>query len=59
MGTPESVADETKSLIRDLGPGYGWCISAGNSIPDYVKPENLLSMAATIRKHGRYPINVS
>lgn len=58
MGTPESVAEETKSLIRDLGPGYGWCISASNSVPDYVKPENLLSMAETIRKHGRYPICV-
>ncbi len=57
MGTPESVAKETKDLIRDLGPGYGWCISASNSVPDYVKPENLLSMAQTIRKHGRYPID--
>jgi len=58
MGTPESVAEETKALIRDLGPGHGWCISASNSVPDYVKPKNLLSMAETIRKHGRYPIQV-
>jgi len=55
-GTTESVADETRNLIRDLGPEYGWCISASNSVPDYVKPENLLAMAQTIRTHGSYPI---
>jgi uroporphyrinogen decarboxylase len=57
MGTPASVAEETRGLIRDLGPGYGWCISASNSVPDYVKPENLLAMTETIRKYGRYPIS--
>jgi hypothetical protein len=45
-------------LIKDLGPGYGWCLSASNSVPDYVKPENLLSMAETVRKYGAYPIDV-
>ena len=58
MGTPESVAKETKELIRDLGPGYGWCLSASNSVPDYVKPENLLSMAQTLQRYGKYPIDV-
>lgn len=57
-GTPESVAKETKELIRDLGPGYGWCLSASNSVPDYVKPENLLCMAKTLKEYGTYPINV-
>lgn len=58
MGTPDSVEEETKGLIRDLGPGGGWCISASNSVPDYVKPENLIRMAETIRKYGRYPIQI-
>ncbi len=58
MGTPESVAEETKELIRDLGPGYGWCLSASNSVPDYVKPENLISMAQTLQRYGTYPINI-
>jgi uroporphyrinogen decarboxylase len=58
MGTPESVALETKALIRDLGPGYGWCLSASNSVPDYVKSENLLSMAKTLQRYGRYPIDL-
>ena len=58
-GTTESVAEETMNLIRDLGPGYGWCISASNSVPDYVKPENLLVMAQTIRRHGSYPIDLA
>ena len=58
MGTPESVARETRELIRDLGPGYGWCLSASNSVPDYVKPENLISMTQTLKRYGKYPINV-
>lgn len=58
MGTPESVEEETMGLIRDLAPGGGWCISASNSVPDYVKPENLLRMAETIRKYGSYPIQI-
>lgn len=57
MGTPESVEEETRNLIRDLGPGFRWCISASNSVPDYVKPENLLSMARTIKRYGQYPID--
>ena len=58
MGTPDSVEEETKGLIRDLGPRGGWCISASNSVPDYVKPENLIRMAETIRKYGSYPIQI-
>ena len=58
LGTPESVEKETRELIRDLGPGRGWCISASNSVPDYVKPDNFLRMAETIRKYGSYPIKV-
>lgn len=58
MGTPETVEKETKELIRDIGPRGWWCISASNSVPDYVKPENFLRMAETIKKYGSYPINV-
>ena len=58
MGTPETVEEETKALIRDLGPGGGWCISASNSVPDYVKPENFMRMTQVIKKYGAYPINV-
>ena len=58
MGTPDSVEEETKGLLRDLGPGGGWCISASNSVPDYVKPENLLRMAETIRRYGSCPIQI-
>jgi uroporphyrinogen decarboxylase len=58
MGTPDTVEEETKGLLRDLGPGGGWCISASNSVPDYVKPENLLRMAETIRSYGSCPIQI-
>jgi uroporphyrinogen decarboxylase len=58
MEIPDVVEKEVKELIRDLGPGGGWCISASNSVPDYVKPDNFLRMAETIKKYGAYPIEV-
>ena len=58
METPEAVEEETKGLIRDLGPLGGWCISASNSVPDYVRAENFLAMTETIKRYGAYPINV-
>ncbi|NIR12734.1 MAG: nucleoside 2-deoxyribosyltransferase, partial [Desulfobacterales bacterium] len=39
MGTPEEAYAEVRDLIGDLGPGYGYIVSSGNSVPDYAKPE--------------------
>jgi uroporphyrinogen decarboxylase len=54
MGTPEATYEEVKGLMRDLGPGYGYIISSGNSVPDYVLPENMLAFAKGIADFGAY-----
>ena len=55
-GTPEETRAETKRLIDILGPGYGYLLSASNSVTPYVKPENLVAMLETLQEHGRYPL---
>jgi uroporphyrinogen decarboxylase len=54
-GTPEEVDAEVRERIRDLAPGGGYILSSGNSIPNYVKPENLLAMSQALRTYGKYP----
>ncbi len=44
LGTPEDTYEEVRGLIRDLGPGGGYLLSSGNSVPDYAKPENMLAL---------------
>jgi uroporphyrinogen decarboxylase len=55
-GTPEEVARETRALIRDIGPGGGYCVSSSNSIPSYVPVENYRAMVETTLTHGIYPL---
>jgi uroporphyrinogen decarboxylase len=56
MGTPEETYSEVRNLIRDLGPGYGYILSSGNSVPDYAKPENMLALANALEDFGPYTI---
>jgi uroporphyrinogen decarboxylase len=53
-GTPEEVYSEVRDLIRDLGPGYGYILSSGNSVPDYAKPENMLALARALEDFAKY-----
>jgi uroporphyrinogen-III decarboxylase len=54
MGTPEATYEEVRGLMQDLAPGYGYIISSGNSIPDYVLPENVLAFGRGVRDFGAY-----
>jgi len=58
QGTPKQVEAEVKKRICDLAPGGGYILSSGNSIPSYVKPENLLAMSETFKKYRDYPISI-
>jgi len=58
-GTPEQVDAEVKQRIRDLAPGGGYMLGSGNSIPAYVKPENLLAMSNALKRYGKYPISIA
>ena len=52
MGTPDETYEEVRSLIKDLAPGYGYIVSSGNSVPDYVQPENMMALAKAIEDFG-------
>ena len=58
-GTPEEVDAEVRERIRDLGPGGGYCVSSGNSIPEYVPIDNYAAMLEATYKYGEYPISLS
>jgi hypothetical protein len=57
-GTPDETREETKRMIRTLGPDYGYLLGASNSVTPYVKPENLKAMLETLWEFGRYPLHL-
>jgi uroporphyrinogen decarboxylase len=57
-GTPTEVAARTKELIKTLAPGGGYCLSSGNSVPDWARIENYKAMIEAAAKYGSYPIRV-
>jgi uroporphyrinogen decarboxylase len=57
-GTPEEVEAEVRQRIAELAPGGGYCLSAANSIPDYVPFENYVAMQRAWLTYGRYPIRL-
>jgi uroporphyrinogen decarboxylase len=58
MGTIGDVEAEVKYLIRNIAPGGGYMVSSGNSLADYLIPENVKAMARAVQEYGRYPINI-
>lgn len=56
-GSPCEVAELTRKRIAALAPGGGYCVSSGNSIPDWAKLENYKAMIETTLEYGVYPIS--
>lgn len=57
-GTPETVEQEVKRLIRDVAPGGGYSLGSSNTVPRFVKKENYRAMIEACKKYGRYPIDI-
>jgi len=57
-GTPEEIDELTKSRIKYLAPGGGYCVGSGNSVPDWAKIENYKAMIEATFRYGYYPINL-
>ena len=58
-GTPQEVEELVKRRLHDLAPGGGYCLGAGNSVPDWARFENYMAMRNTCLKYGRYPIRIN
>ena len=56
LGTPEKTRQEVKSRISQLGQGYGYIVSSGNSISSYCQPQNVKAMSDAVMEFGSYPI---
>ena len=57
-GTPEEVRETVRGLIRDLGPSGRYAVASGNSVPRYVKLENVHAMVDAVQEYGQYPLTV-
>jgi len=55
-GTPAQIAKVAQELIRDIGPGGGYCLGSGNTVPAYVPLENFKAMVEACWKDGAYMI---
>jgi uroporphyrinogen decarboxylase len=54
----EEVEQYVKGLIKTCGPGGGYFVGSGNSVPDWSKFENYMAMRNTTLKYGTYPISL-
>ena len=54
LGTPEETKEEVKHLIRVIGKGGRYILASANSLPDYVRSENVRAMGETLLEHGFY-----
>jgi len=49
-GTTEEVRKNVMNNLNSVGVNGGYCVGSGNSIPEYVKVENYLSMIQTVKE---------
>ena len=55
-GTPAEMRQRALDLLRQCGPGGGYCLGSGNSVPDWAEFENYMAMRETALSCGTYPI---
>lgn len=54
-GTPEETREEVRRRIEVLSPGGRYILASANSLPKYVKPENVKAMGEALLEYGFYP----
>ena len=58
FGTTDEVETFTKDLIGKLAPGGGFILAPCHSLPDDVKPENVVAFLEAGRRWGNYPLSL-
>ncbi len=56
IGSEEETIEEVRRRIESCGPGGGYILASSNSLPDYVKAENVRAMGQALLRFGQYPI---
>lgn len=59
FGTTDDVKKEVFWLLENIAPRGRYIISSSNTIHSKVKPENFIVYLETVKKYGKYPINLS
>jgi uroporphyrinogen decarboxylase len=57
-GTPIEVEACVRELVEKLAPGGGYCVGAGNSVPEWARFENYMAMRNAALTYGSYPITI-
>jgi corrinoid protein of di/trimethylamine methyltransferase len=55
QGTPEETRQEVKERLQALAPGGRYMLASANSLPQYVKAENVRAMIEALLEFGWYP----
>jgi uroporphyrinogen decarboxylase len=55
-GSTQDIESMVKELLRKVGPGGGYCLGSGNSVPNWARFENYMAMRESCLRYGRYPI---
>jgi len=58
FGSLPRVAEETRKVIEQASYGGGHILCSSNSLHNAVRLENYLTMVATGRKYGKYPLSI-
>ncbi|MHC1739039.1 MAG: uroporphyrinogen decarboxylase family protein [Ignavibacteriaceae bacterium] len=53
-GTKDEIRKNVLKNIEEVGYNGGYCVGSGNSIPDYVKLENYLTMLETVKEFNQH-----
>lgn len=56
FGTPDEVAAEVRTRVRELGVGGGYVVAAIHNIQSEVPAANICRMLGAAREYGRYPL---
>lgn len=55
-GSRDEVREFVKNIINDLGQDGGYVLAACHTLPDDVKPENVITMFEAALEFGTYPL---
>lgn len=58
FGTVEDVVNEVKLRLKTVAPGGGLIIAPAHNIQPQAPVENVMVFYDTVKKYGRYPINI-
>ncbi|MEM2489231.1 MAG: uroporphyrinogen decarboxylase family protein [Thermoplasmata archaeon] len=56
--TPDKVSENVLANIKAFASGGGFVFAVVHNIQPNVPPENIIAVFETVKKHGKYPINI-